>query len=356
MKKTFLLLTLCAGMGYQATAQSKNSSNTVDYTPNYDLPHEFAKLSVHMQPLNILAGTGNIAIGAGLQAVYRPTENILIDAFGTMAYADRFSEDKTPYGDGLVGFKGQVAFSTTGTRSASELGATGVYYFRMFEDDKFAYLHLKSSGNVNTIAKVPCKAVIGLGVRLGLWRTNSFYQNDGVNFNGTLADQTPTPISSPAPATITIPGGYASSMFSQTLVRIGFEHLIQENTSGHFPDYPTRKGNMDRNTRYTKRIYGDLLFAATQNLGNVLIPTMQNVDPSNGTTSWTNFREYNVNSNTAKSKIGILAGYSFLSTDGFSFNYGVEAGLMPGPGSITTNIFFNLKVNFSISSNKPPKP
>jgi hypothetical protein len=356
MKKSFLFISLLISLEAGLYAQkSGNSSNTLTYTPNYDTPHEVAKLTVHFQPLNIMANTWNIAVGAGVEATYRPIEPLGITIFGTMAYADRFGENKAPYGSTL-GFPDQIAFCKTGTRSASEVGLTGTYYFKFVEKDKKAYMTLHSDGHARYIARVPCIGLVGYGLRIGLWKTNSWYENQSVSFNGTLVDKTPSLASTPPP-TIVLSGAHASTMFSQTILRIGLESLLQENISAKFEGHADKKGNEDRNVRMTKRFYADLLIGVSQNMGNVMIPTYQDQGNSfnGGSNQWYNFREYDVNSNTPKSKAGFLLGYILSSTDGFNLYYGAEGGLMPGPGKMTSNIFLNFKVNFSLSTNKPQK-
>lgn len=330
MNKYIVLVLISVFWSSLSKAQKKNKTEKVyTYQMLKNDPEDVKNLWIGLTPIQLNVNDDNFNAGVGADIGYLIKNRLRIDMQVYQSYFDNGMQaeiDDEP----MSPFSKHEQLKSY----SNEVGLT--YYFKKKLKDVNEVIHLKNEGNVSYVTKIPSKDQRLIGLRLGYGGAGTIVPEGVISYSGFQVDD---------PTVKKEIGDEFGNTLTYSMVPVGVSYTKITDVSVFIEQLKNKSDDGERHVKWVTEWYGDVLYATNITLDNVMFPL--NYDSNEQ--YFYNFKEFNVNDDVEKSKMGFRVGYRTKGIKGFNGNYGFEAGMRPGVGDGSHRTYLLIKFGANIS-------
>ncbi len=324
--KTFKIIFLALIFFQYSNSYAQIGKNELNYSLKRNDPNNMKNLSLTFVPLQFDFYSFNNSMGLSIGGEYE-FKNFF--AFGVdfyYAYSDQWGY-VSPFEK-----RNLTPPSDYSTSNATDLRIYARFIVNSTEKEVIEEVYLKSDRGIKYVTKIPVKRVQQIAIRLG-YNMNSFFANCDNSSNYTLEGKAVDLLGNQDYIMIRDAG----AMMTNQVLTLGVSRIRKMDLTALF-----NKGYGEKKVNYRNEMYFDIMYAVNQNFQNIYLPydTASKVIPI----------EYEVNEKTDRSAFGFRVGYRHTSLQTWGFNYNIETGFRPGPGTLVRNFFLTFGLGINIST------
>lgn len=339
MKKVAIVLSLIIGCIFEIQAQGHNVNDEISYEIINNSPEDLPSLRFNINILDININRFNSFIGYQIEGEYKFANKYIFGGFYNSNYHFGFMESIVPN----INFRN------------NSMGVYSKIVLYSWVKIKKTRMSVDMLSNPMIYTKVPTKHLMQLALRLKFQNSYAHYDEydnyslfgkkknwDNVQIWDNVSHSFIADPNSPVQLNFISPG------IESNIISFGLSKIILVNTESNI------KGYGYRHTKYEKEFYADFLYSIGMTFDNIQLEhyikkdslgRILSMDNPSGTATLV---DYELNENTNVINYGFKVGYKNTNLNKVGFGYGIEAGALPGPGKMTTNLFLRLRIVFTI--------